>query len=266
MARILLSTDFSSNAQLAAEYAIRTLGRTGHEYILLHAFSDLGLTNPMLSSMAAEVYATAKDDLAKAVERLRASTQAEGIVGRMENGPVSLAVRAIAREEGADLVVMGRRGMAGASIFGSNTTDTVRNGDVAVLAVPEKGATEPPAHILLATDLTPPDPDNLAMLRTIALTNKAAVVAVHIVNNASEAGTGVGEDLFNEALQGVQVRFITHPSDDVVDGIVETAQAIGADMITVLHRHRGFIDRLFNPSVTRKLALDSELPLLVLAK
>lgn len=264
MARILLPTDFSDNAHHAAEYAIRTLGPAGHDYVVLHAFSDLGLTNPMLSNMAAEVYATANDDLGKAVERLRAATNAESITGRMENGPVSLAVRIIVREEGAHLVVMGRRGLAGASFFGSNTTDTIRNGGIAVLAVPEKGDMGSLSSILLANDHSEVDAGSLAILRTIALTNNAEVKVVHIAKDATGGDPHWDHGIYEVALEGVRVSFATHPGEDVATAIAEAADAQGADMIAVLHRQRGFLDRLFNPSIARKLALESELPLLVL--
>ncbi|MDX9751722.1 MAG: universal stress protein [Flavobacteriales bacterium] len=266
MARILLPTDFSENAHAAAEYAIGLFGRTGHDYVVLHAYSDLGLNNPMLHSMASEVLATAREQLEQAVARLREATGAEGIVGRMENGPISMAVRTIVRNEGADLVVMGRRGLAGAALFGSNTTDTIRNGDIAVLAVPEKVEGTVLGRVLLANDHAEITAASLAPLRAIAQATRCAVTVAHISKEGAADDRHWDQGIYETALVGVPLRFVDHPGDDVAAAIADAADAQNADMIAVLHRQRGFLDRLFSPSVARKLALESHLPLLVLAQ
>lgn len=266
MARILLPTDFSENAHQSAEYAVRLFGTTDHRYLMFHAYADMGLSNPMLAGMAAEVVASAKDDLERAAERLRASTGAYGIESRMVNGPTSMAVRTIMRKEGADLVVMGRRGMAGASFFGSNTTDTIRNGDIAVLAVPEAHAAQPPGTILLASDDAEITPESLAPLRLLAQAAGSAVTVVHVTQANPSDDAPWRSKLADEALAGIPVSFTTHPGEEVAAAIADAAAVQGAGMIAVLHRQRGFLDRLFSPSIARKLALESPLPLLVLAQ
>lgn len=266
MARIILPTDFSDNALHAAEYAVKLFGTTGHDYVVLHAYMDLGSGNPMLASMAADALATTREQFELAVERMREATGAEKLTARMEHGPLSMAVQRIVKEEGADLVVMGRRGLAGASFFGSNTTDTIRNGGIPVLAVPEKASFQQLRSILLANDHAEVTGGSLSVLRTIALQNKAEVKVVHITKEATGGDPHWNRGIYETALNDVHVSFATHPGDDVAVAIADAAQAQGADMLAVLHRQRGFLDRLFNPSIARKLALESELPLLVLAQ
>lgn len=266
MARILLPTDFSVNALHAAEYAVKLLGATGHEYVVLHAYMDLGSGNPMLANMVADALATTREEFDKAVERVRQVTGAEHLTARMDPGPLSVAVQRIVKREGADLVVMGRRGLAGASFFGSNTTDTIRNGGIPVLAVPEHGATLPLNTILLASDHSAVSTADLAILREVALATKAHVKVGHVKSQAAGDDPHWSKGVYETGLHDVPVSFVVHPGDDVVIGIAEVAQEHGAGMVVVLHRQRDLLDRLFKPSVARKLALKSELPLLVLAQ
>lgn len=264
MPRILLPTDFSENAFQAAAYAARVFGTEGNDYVLVHAFADMGMTNPMLAGMKAEQLAQAKADLAAAIERLRQETGANGVNGRMEYGPLTDVVETIRRKEGADVVVMGRRGLAGASFFGSNTTDMISRGGLPVLAVPGRADTPAPRRILLANDHEEVSGDSLRILRTIALQDQADVKVVHISKGSATGPEHWNHGIYNTALEGVPVSFATYTGDEVAHAIIEAATTEGADMVAILHRQRGFIDRLFNPSLARKLALDSELPLLVL--
>ncbi len=266
MARILLPTDFSVNALHAAEYAVKLLGATGHEYVVLHAYMDLGSGNPMLANMAADALATTREEFEKAVKRVRLATGAEQLTSRMVPGPLSIAVQRILKEEGADLVVMGRRGSAGASFFGSNTTDTIRNGGIPVLAVPEQVLNLPLKSILLANDHSAVSTADLAILREVALTAKAEVKVVHIKSQAVGDEPHWNKGIYETGLHGVPVSFVVRPGDEVPTAIAEAAQEQGAGMVAVLHRQRDFFDRLFKPSVARKLALKSELPLLVLSQ
>ena len=265
MARILIPSDFSDNAKRAAEYAVSVVG-PDHRFIVFNALSYVGLSDPMVASVAVEVYGETEEQVLRWAEEFRSITGAKNVTGRVDSGSVATVVRNIARNEGADLVVMGRSGAGGASLFGSNTTDVIRNTAVPVLAVPVNLPLKSPLRILLANDHHEVDEGNLGMLRTIALYSTAEVLITHIAREKN-AGRGDGNRaIFDRALKGVALTFQDHPGEDVPSALAEAAATHNADMIAVLHRHRDFLDRMFNPSVARKLALESVLPLLVLER
>jgi nucleotide-binding universal stress UspA family protein len=264
MARILLPTDFSENAHRATVQAVRLLG-PDHRYLLFHAYSGPTLANPLLAELVVEAQAATREQLDLAAERFRQDTGLKDLEVRMVAGPTALAVRSMVRKEGADLVVMGHSGAAGAAFLGSNTTDTIRGGDIAVLAVPKTGGEGPVRRILLASDRSGVSAEGMRALATLVKHTGAEVVVVHITSEP-EGGTSPEDEAgLAQALPGVKLQFHTRTADDVATGIVDAARAFDADMVAVVHRPRtGFLDRFFAPSVSRKLALESALPLLVL--
>lgn len=263
MARIIILSDLGDHARHAAEHAVRVLG-PDHEFTVLNAYAHMGLADPLVTGVAADVYSDTADQVSRWAGELRTRTGAKNMTGRVEAWPVSAAVRDIARTEGADLVVMGRRGTGAASVFGSTTTDVIRNAGVPVLVVPEDLTATKPGRILLANDHNVVNGDSLAMLRTMALHNGAKVLVVHIAREGDSSIAHADRSIYEAALQGVPLTFSTFQGADVPSALAEAATELGADMIAVLHRQRGFMDRLFNPSVARKLASECRLPLLVL--
>jgi nucleotide-binding universal stress UspA family protein len=137
--RILVPTDFSDSARHALAYGVSFAKEYGAEVLLLHVVENLtvGYASDLFPVPMAEVYEEisgyAKTELAK----LGAEVRAKGIAARelVAQGKPSAEILRIAREETADIIVLGThgKGLLDRSLFGSTTERVVRKAPCPVL-------------------------------------------------------------------------------------------------------------------------------------
>jgi nucleotide-binding universal stress UspA family protein len=145
--RILLATDGSEEAELAALTAVDLADATHSELHLVH----VGVVPILLKSypgtlgyerrLYEQIEEMSRELLRKQSRRVKA---AGGTVAgtHLRMGQVALEILALAEELGADLIVMGSRGLGGVrrALMGSVSDSVVRHAHCPVLVVrPEKG-------------------------------------------------------------------------------------------------------------------------------
>src|SRR6266404_2944217 len=117
--RILMATDFSPASTPALEQSIRMAKREEALLLIAHAYQEPGLVE--LSHAPARAYEEWDNALREAVERklrpLVENARKEGVEGRalLLAGFADEAIIAAAKQEGADLIVMGTHGRRGAA-------------------------------------------------------------------------------------------------------------------------------------------------------
>ena len=264
MAQVAILTDLSDNAMHAAEHAVRLFGATGNTYLLVHAITDVPVDPYMAQWTTLELMKTAEEGLQLFTDRFVQSTGAEGVERRVVYGSLAPVVRNLVVEERIDLVVMGRRGRARAPFFGSSAVEVIKHSHATVLVVSENTPFKKVERILLADDRKEVLPADLAPLRTIASLAKAKVLVAHLEIGGPEAKDHWNQGLYELALKDVEHSFTSVLESDVVEGIEHLAHERRVEMIAVLHRHLGLLESLFHRSAAAKLALGTELPLLVL--
>ena len=164
-AKILVATDGSKEAELAATTAADLAQKTGSELHVVHGFGIVPIGPPVypeaidLQGEALEVETEeriseqrAQEVLEAEVEKIRSagSTVAQG---HLIEGRVAPEIVALAEEIGAGLIVMGSRGRGGIrrALMGSVSDSVVRHAHCPVMVV----RADPiafPAKILVATD------------------------------------------------------------------------------------------------------------------
>ncbi|MFZ1689296.1 MAG: universal stress protein [Flavobacteriales bacterium] len=265
MTRIIIPTDFSANAMHAATYAAQLFGtEDATTYVLVHAQFDPGEGGALAPDQIHEASIAAQDGLTLVTKQFQQRTGARSVEEQLLHGALAPALSEFLEENRADLVVMGKRNGTGSALFGSNTTDVIKNSRVPVLAVPEKAPLQPVKHILLADDNDPIDLKNLDMLRRIALQQKADVTVTHIPVSVIEGEEYWNHGLYGTILKGIRHKFVEGFDEDVVEGLERNANRYGSDMIAVIHRHTSLLGRLFHASTAKALALEADQPVLVL--
>ena len=127
----------------------------------------------------------------------------------------------------------------------------------------------PPRRLLLAVDGQPfrlcPHQD---LLRRLQSATQGTLNVVHVADaehaDASPAGVlgTVRENDLVDALADSSLHRVYHPT--VVEGLLQEAARLGADLLVVVARPHGFFGRLFHESVTARLLRQSPIPVLVL--
>jgi nucleotide-binding universal stress UspA family protein len=142
-ARILLATDGSEQAELAALMAVDLADATHSELHLVH----VGVVPSFLKSYPGtlgyerRLYEQIEEESRK--QSLRVKAAGGTVAGtHLRMGQVALEIVALAEELGADLIVMGCRGLGGVrrALMGSVSDSVVRHAHCPVLVVrPENG-------------------------------------------------------------------------------------------------------------------------------
>jgi nucleotide-binding universal stress UspA family protein len=73
-----------------------------------------------------------------------------------------------------------------------------------------------------------------------------------------------GNTIFDTLLGAIPHSFHYTSSENVIKALHELADQSDADMVVVIHRHRGLFDQLFHRSTATKLAMHTHIPMLVL--
>jgi len=146
-ARILLATDGSEEAELAALMAVELADATHSELHLVH----VGVVPSFLKSYPGtlgyerRLYEQIEEMSRELLRKQSLQVKAAGgtVAGtHLRMGQVALEIVALAEELGADLIVMGCRGLGGVrrALMGSVSDSVVRHAHCPVLVVrPEKG-------------------------------------------------------------------------------------------------------------------------------
>jgi nucleotide-binding universal stress UspA family protein len=157
---VLCATDFSETAELALEHAIRLARRHDARILLAHVVEPIPL-GPYPALMAAENELAIREMAVKRVEEIASRVRADGIVidTRVDTGNPGPGLATIAEDEGADLIVIGTRGLTGFQhiMLGSTADYIVRRSQCPVLTIhPEDQVSEdPPRTVIVPTNLSP---------------------------------------------------------------------------------------------------------------
>ncbi|WKZ67559.1 MAG: universal stress protein [Flavobacteriales bacterium] len=269
MARILIPTDFSSNALSAAVYAIRLHGVEGNRFVLLNTYMmPHGAASTMWNMddlLAREALAGVKafaEVVRKAVPEPGLELDAVAEHGDLPN----VIDRYRTDAERPAMVVMGTQGASGLQevLFGSNTASVIKQGAFPVLAVPAKAVYRAPKRILLADDGGPVDRETLAPAIELARWNHGEIRVVRVITERKPAeSTSSGTPY--DALFGAIPHSLQYISGENVESALnDLAEQGDADLLVVLHRKRGIFQGLFHRSTAAALAMHTHLPLLVL--
>lgn len=264
MARILLLTDLSANAQHAATYAVHLFGRSGNTYEMAHAHLDVGFADPMVPVYMPELQKAAAEGLSAAARTFNEHTGVPVAEEHLLLGPLPAALLDLLEHRQMDAVVMGMSGRGGAMLFGSTAAAVVRSCTVPVVVVPQQARVRPLQRILLADDHGVVAAEDLSLLRSIALRHDAEVLVTYVPETVTEGAEHWSNGIYELGLAGVPHRFTEAHGKNVTDALEHALVERRADLLTVLHRHTGLLERLLHRSVTKQVVHATDRPLLVL--
>lgn len=142
MQKILVATDFSEPAHRALAYALELAQRVGAEVVLVHAYQIPVYGFPdgayiPAADMASQLGSAAQEMLDRTVNEH--ANRGVKLTGILRQGVPRREVNAVAREMGADLIVVGTHGRRGVTraLLGSVAENIIRQAEIPVLAIRE---------------------------------------------------------------------------------------------------------------------------------
>ncbi len=269
--KILVPTDFSENANHAIEYASVVAKATSAELLLLYVYSPpvtrFNLSYPLITDEIGRAKKEANEQLSTNCLEI---CDVYGVVCKslVKTGNPVEEIVGEAKDAEMDLIIMGTEGASGIDrvLFGSNTAAVIERASCPVVAVPAQTKLFIPRRIVFATDYHANDMQSMKAVTVLASQFKAEVLIVHVTKEKMKSDLDLIEQ-FSKAVArdtGIKEPFyyvMTH--DDVQKGIDLFVDAVGADLIALSTRKRNFFEKLFDKSLTKKMAYQAQLPLMV---
>lgn len=271
MKKILVPIDFSDNAGRALAAAKLLADKATTELLILHAYqphipdmtvpSGAGMlpVSPELES----IFRGQLDDLVKKI-------QEEGYkaTSLWSFGGIHPAVFEAIEQYSPDMVVLGRTGTGGFldKLIGSAATRIGLDANCPVMIVPPQADIKAFKEVVYATQL---EYDENDVLRKAFPLFEGLGARLSFVKIDSPAQPDIQSDhqfvaQIKSEFEVSDEDFTIKQSDSVIEGIEDYCDSVKADLLVMSARHRGFIEAFItNPSLTRKMIVDTHIPLLI---
>nr|WKN35675.1 universal stress protein [Tunicatimonas sp. TK19036] len=168
-------------------------------------------------------------------------------------------------QEQINLVVVGNQGSGFlTNILGSNTVKVIQHAHCPVLSVPAKAVFRPFRRLALAVDLKNTAIDPINLTSDIARAFNARVDLIHISDAPVPVDTEQMTKLLDSALDEIVHHFFHVHSADIEQGIERHLEGNNNDLIVLLPREHAFFDRVFQRSISQRIAYQNKIPLLTI--
>ena len=269
MTKILLPIDFSQASEKAVQVAGQIAALNNAAIEVIHVYNpQLDPAFPYVSQPTPGFHEKKEQELKAYIDgqlkkhpwmsALEFSTKAE--VGT----PVQHIVDRTKEDFG--LLVMGTAGDHGLldKVFGSVSTAVLQEAYCPALLVPMNFDYHGFHKILYASNRAEGDQAVLPKVLQMASLFDAELHFVHVDSEQTETPDVRSESLLAEGAPASKVTIASIPGSDVTEELNRYIDREGIDLAVMATRHRNFINHLFHRSITRRMAMNAKLPLLVL--
>ncbi|HUZ57847.1 MAG TPA: universal stress protein [Hanamia sp.] len=278
MKNILVPVDFSDASFNAVSYAAFLTNAFNARLTLVHAYTD---TSAYDKSAGAKVY-DSQEELEAANEKFlkkeidgiarKFTVKTEGLV--MKGKPVNV-IYEVAEKINPGIIVMGMKGKGESnSRFGSTTTRMIAKTSIPLLIIPKNVSYKTVDTITLASDFNDEKlPFNFLILEELIkkfnpfieilnvrgekdpkLTAEVKLLAVIV---AGKMSTDLAGDKYNYSFNIIE-------KDNIEEGINKFIKKHPTDLLIMVARKRNFINKVFEPSHSKKMTGLTKIPLLIL--
>lgn len=260
---ILFPTDFSPTAKNAFAYAVELAKK-------MNATIDLISVFHLPVADASSVQPNQIDRMLHEKKQQVANHMAEFIKGpnkeyvgktRIDYGVfISAEITEAAMDGDYDLIVMGMQGEHNRieKLMGSTTSHTMMHAPCPVLAIPEQADFQGIEEIAYATDFYPNDTKAIRTLMDLAENLKARVHFVHVSQDEVEAAPQL--HLANSSTTFAGYNVVT--DDSIENGLNEFIKEKEVDVLALFIPRRRLWERLFHSSFSKRMAMNTRIPLL----
>ncbi|MBK6902702.1 MAG: universal stress protein [Saprospirales bacterium] len=269
---ILVPTDFSESSKCAFIYAQALAAEVEASIKVVHMYQpEFDEGNPFVDEPLATFERSRRESLREFVEENAPLDGGHVLAAvRIDQEVVlgfpSEAIVELSRSGKFDLVVMGTTGEAGflGRVLGQVSTQVSQQAKCPVLFVPRGVTHRSYRNVLFAAKYQPGEDAILRWITKWTVFFSANLHLVHVLDsreNGFNRETIEIERLFQRNGQRVEVASVKNES--VVEGLNQYAREKKIDLVVLTALQRRFYERFFHRSVTKRLLINSKLPLLV---
>jgi len=257
MKTVIIPVDFSETSLNAARYAAEMLSGKQETSILLYNMykhdDDAALAGTYLESLKKELLEKGDKNIECILEK------GDDLIDCLER---------LAYQKTASLIVMGITGKSPLqqALIGSNTLKIATRDVCPVLIVPAQAKYQDIKNVALASDFK--DVQSITPVTYLKAVLRLFNPKLHIVNVNSEIHVALNEELkeerdwLYEQFKEFDPEFYFITTFDFHETIEQFVHDKNIDIVITVPRNHSFYDSVFKPSVTKKLAFHSTIPIL----
>ncbi len=267
MKKIIVPTDMSPHTKFVNKYAFNLAAILDAEIICITVYHPM----PLVVNGVAVADVNAQTEHEKRFEaymqdmRNRYASYAVPVSDHFLVGFPGERIGEYALDESAFLIVMATTGDGAMKRwFGSISTAVMKQSDIPVLLVPP--GTEPGMirRIVYADDFSANHDTGLAYLKMLETEFLADIYCVHVDRNGVQDENWMNISAITNRFKGIVVSRKIIESEDVVEGITNFCSEMNIDLVIFPSEKKGFIYNLFHTSRSRKMAIETSSPLLII--
>ena len=267
MKNVLILTDFSSTARNAAIYALKMFKDDSDVvFKLLNAYDLEFSGSPYVMQVKEEMAYESEKGLKQEIKVLKRAFPMADLQALSSFGVLIDVVNDYIDKNQPHLIVLGCRGESALENFllGSNAYEVIKSIKWPIMVIPKSAEFKKPEKIVFATDLKDiKNSKGINLIRDIVERFNSSLVFVNVLDdeymNRLDAETKIAAHFPNTDLN---FNFIE--GDDVSKAIFKFMDENDAEIVAMVRRDVSFFDRIFHPSITRKMVLQPEYPMLIL--
>ncbi len=273
MKTFIVPTDFSETARNAAIYAVQIAAAVQDSRIILYNVFDKNTAE--IENTSNEKLISAKQMVEMAMESIKTDmldyneTVEVSCIAEQSNSLLD-SLEKFAKDQNADLIIMGitETNRMEQMLVGSNTLDMVNRNVCPVIIVPPHSNFKGIKKILLASDFK--NVEKTIPAKSIQTMLDLFKSDVHVVNVDSEHFVELTEEYKQEKakmeliLEGYNTEYSFIRQYDFIEAIGQFAADKNIDLILTVPRKHSLLSKMFVTSNTKKLAYQSELPIIAI--
>jgi nucleotide-binding universal stress UspA family protein len=270
---ILVATDFSSASKNAIKYAAELAHSKNLPLHLVHVYLPpiAVAEGQLLLPSLGQLKKINDSKLQKLINALSKKYNNQlNVSFSSKCGMPADEIKSFAEAKNARLLIMGLQGASGVKEFfiGSTTTEVLRNSVCPVLTVGHKVKYRPIKKIVFACDYKENYTSTLLEpLKKLAKEHEAEIEILHVFKKSGAIPTltqAIEGLKIENAFKGIKHKFVAAVNSNVTDGISYYAKATKGDIIVMVPRERGFIQKIFTTPNSKVMAFHSSIPLLTI--
>lgn len=270
MKKLLIATDYSKAAVNATRYGVEMAKALNAGIILFHVYQmPVGYSEVPLTINLTELQEAAESGIMRLKNELSHESGDKLVIETdVRMGTFSQELENICDDKKPYAVIMGSQGTSAAErlLLGSHTVHAMKHLSIPVLAVPPDVSYSGIKKIGLACDFREVvDSTPVEEIRTLIGDFRAQL---HILNTGSKGEYDpevvYQSGLLQEMLGPLKPEYHFIDNKDIDEGIVQFCDRNAIDLLVVLPRRHGLLERLTKRSHTRQLVLHSHTPVMSL--
>ena len=271
MKNILVPTDFSGNATHAIRIALELSRKQKSKITLFHSFvlpvyaTDI----PVFPQADEELRKVSEEALSNLVSKLKNENPGVVIDSFVSQGYAEDEIVDAAKSSGADMIVMGTQGASGLreALVGTITASVMDHAECPVMAVPEGASFTSFDKIVYATSYAEGDFQHVEEIIDFARLFNAEVILLHISSGTVDTSYEFESiERFKERIvedsQYERISFKLLENKSVYEGLNQFLEEVKADLVAMTLHKRSFVQKLFNRSITKRMAYHTHIPLI----